>query len=186
MSFNELKSDMQTRVQKTIDALKKEFQGLRTGRASAGLLDSIRVDAYGSIVPINQVATVNVPEARMLSVNVWDKNLLKHVEKAIRESSLGLNPMNDGVGLRIPLPPLSEERRVELGKIAGRYTEESKVAVRNIRRDILDKVKKMKNDGDISEDDQKRYEEEVQKITDAATHEMDELLKAKEAEIRQV
>ena len=98
MSFNELKSDMQTRVQKTIDALKKEFQGLRTGRASAGLLDSIMVDAYGSIVPINQVATVNVPEARMLSVNVWDKNLLKHVEKAIRESSLGLNPMNDKIG----------------------------------------------------------------------------------------
>ncbi|MBP5534199.1 MAG: ribosome recycling factor [Alphaproteobacteria bacterium] len=186
MGFSELKTDMQTRVQKTIDSLKKDFQGLRTGRASTGLLDTIMVDAYGSSVPINQVATVSVPEARMLSVNVWDKNLLKHVEKAIRESSLGLNPMNDGVGLRIPLPPLSEERRVELTKIAGRYTEDAKVAVRNIRRDILDKIKKLKNDNEISEDEQKRYEDEVQKITDTATKEMDELLKAKEAEIRQV
>lgn len=186
MSFNELRTDMQTRVQKTIESLKKDFQGLRTGRASTGLLDSIMVDAYGSSVPINQVATVSVPEARMLSVNVWDKNLLKHVEKAIRESSLGLNPMNDGVSLRIPLPPLSEERRVELTKIAGRYTEEAKVAVRNIRRDILDKIKKSKNDNEISEDEQKRYEDEVQKITDNATKEMDELFKAKEAEIKQV
>ena len=186
MSFNELKSDMETRVQKTIESLKKDFSGLRTGRASTALLDSIMVDAYGSVVPINQVANVSVPEARMLSVNVWDKNLLKHVEKAIRESSLGLNPMNDGVGLRIPLPPLSEERRIELTKIAGRYTEEAKVAVRNIRRDILDKIKKMKNDNEISEDEQKRYEEEVQKITDNATKEMDELLKAKDIEIKQV
>lgn len=186
MSFNELKADMQDRVQKSIEALKKEFTGLRTGRASTALLDSIMVDAYGSMVPINQVGNVSVPEARMLSVNVWDKNLLKHVEKAIRESSLGLNPMNDGVQLRIPLPPLSEERRVELSKIAGKYTEEARVAVRNIRRDILDKVKKMKNDGEISEDDQKRYEEDVQKITDKAIAEMDEILKAKEAEIKQV
>ena len=186
MSFNELKSDMETRVQKTIESLKKDFSGLRTGRASTALLDSIMVDAYGSMVPINQVANVSVPEARMLSVNVWDKNLLKHVEKAIRESSLGLNPMNDGAGLRIPLPPLSEERRIELTKIAGRYTEEAKVAVRNIRRDVLDKIKKMKNDNEISEDEQKRYEEEVQKITDNATKEMDELLKAKDAEIKQV
>ena len=186
MSFNELKSDMETRVQKTIESLKKDFSGLRTGRASTALLDSIMVDAYGSVVPINQVANVSVPEARMLSVNVWDKNLLKHVEKAIRESSLGLNPMNDGVGLRIPLPPLSEERRIELTKIAGRYTEDAKVAVRNIRRDVLDKIKKMKNDNEISEDDQKRYEDEVQKITDNATKEMDDLLKAKDAEIKQV
>ena len=186
MSFNELKTDMQERVQKTIESLKKDFSGLRTGRASTNLLDSIMVDAYGSIVPINQVANVSVPEARMLSVNVWDKNLLKHVEKAIRESSLGLNPMNDGAGLRIPLPPLSEERRIELTKIAGRYTEDAKVAVRNIRRDVLDKIKKMKNDSEISEDEQKRYEEEVQKITDNATKEMDELLKAKDVEIKQV
>ena len=186
MSFNELKSDMETRVQKTIESLKKDFSGLRTGRASTALLDSIMVDAYGSVVPINQVANVSIPEARMLSVNVWDKNLLKHVEKAIRESSLGLNPMNDGVGLRIPLPPLSEERRIELTKIAGRYTEEAKVAVRNIRRDVLDKIKKMKSDNEISEDEQKRYEDEVQKITDNATKEMDELLKAKDTEIKQV
>lgn len=186
MSYNELKQDMQTRVQKSIESLKKDFSGLRTGRASTGLLDSIMVDAYGSMVPINQVGNVSVPEARMLSVNVWDKNLLKHVEKAIRESSLGLNPMNDGVQIRIPLPPLSEERRVELTKIAGKYTEEARIAVRNIRRDILDKIKKMKNDGEISEDDQKRYEEDVQKMTDKAIEEMDELLKVKEGEIKQV
>ncbi|MGN1091601.1 MAG: ribosome recycling factor [Alphaproteobacteria bacterium] len=186
MSFNELKNDMQTRVAKTVESLKKDFAGLRTGRASTALLDNIMVDAYGSMVPINQVGTVGIPEARMLSVNVWDKNLIKHVEKAIRESSLGLNPMNDGVQIRIPLPPLSEERRVELSKIAGKYTEEGKVAVRNIRRDILDKIKKMKNDNEISEDDEKRYGEEVQKITDAATAQMDELLKEKETEIKQV
>ncbi len=186
MSYNELKQDMQVRVQKSIESLKKDFSGLRTGRASTGLLDSIMVDAYGSMVPINQVGNVSVPEARMLSVNVWDKNLLKHVEKAIRESSLGLNPMNDGVQIRIPLPPLSEERRVELTKIAGKYTEEARIAVRNIRRDILDKIKKMKNDGEISEDDQKRYEEDVQKMTDKAIEEMDELLKVKEGEIKQV
>ena len=186
MSFNDLKNDMQTRVAKTVESLKKDFAGLRTGRASTALLDNIMVDAYGSMVPINQVGTVSVAEARMLSVNVWDKNLIKHVEKAIRESSLGLNPMNDGVQIRIPLPPLSEERRVELSKIAGKYTEEGKVAVRNIRRDVLDKIKKMKNDNEISEDDEKRYSEEVQKITDSATAQMDELLKEKEVEIKQV
>ena len=122
----------------------------------------------------------------MLSVSVWDKNLIKHVEKAIRESSLGLNPMNDGVQIRIPLPPLSEERRIELTKVAGKYTEEARVAVRNIRRDILDKIKKLKTDNEISEDEEKRYSEEVQKITDKAIADMDELLKAKEVEIKQV
>ncbi len=186
MNFNELKQDMQARVGKSIEALKKEFAGLRTGRASTGLLDSVMVNAYGAMVPLNQVGTVSVPEARMLSVSVWDKNLLKHVEKGIMEANLGLNPMNDGVQIRIPLPPLSEERRVELAKVAGKYTEESRIAVRNIRRDILDKIKKMKNDGDISEDDQKRYEDEIQKMTDAAIEEMDSLLKAKEVEIKQV
>lgn len=186
MNFNELKQDMQARVGKSIEALKKEFAGLRTGRASTGLLDSVMVNAYGTVVPLNQVGTVSVPEARMLSVSVWDKNLLKHVEKGIMEANLGLNPMNDGVQIRIPLPPLSEERRVELTKVAGKYTEESRIAVRNIRRDILDKIKKMKNDGDISEDDQKRYEDEIQKMTDAAIEEMDSLLKAKEVEIKQV
>ena len=186
MNFNELKADMQDRCTKSVEALKKEFSGLRTGRASTALLDSIMVDAYGSMMPINQVATVSVPEARMLSVSVWDKNLLKHVEKAIRESSLGLNPMNDGVQIRIPLPPLSEERRLELTKIAGKYTEESRVAVRNIRRDILDKIKKMKSDNEISEDEEKRYADEVQKITDKTIADMDEALKAKEVEIKQV
>ncbi len=186
MNFNELKQDMQERVSKSIEALKKEFAGLRTGRASTGLLDSVMVNAYGAVVPLNQVGTVSVPEARMLSVSVWDKNLLKNVEKGIMEANLGLNPMNDGVQIRIPLPPLSEERRLELVKVAGKYTEEGRIAVRNIRRDILDKIKKLKNDGEISEDDQKRYEDEIQKMTDTAIEEMDSLLKTKETEIKQV
>ena len=186
MSFNELKTDMQERVQKTIESLKKDFSGLRTGRASTNLLDSIMVDAYGSVVPINPVANVSVPEARMLSVNVWDKNLLKHVEKAIRESSLGLNPMNDGIVIRIPIPPLSEERRIELIKIAGKYTETARVSVRNLRRDALDGIKKLKNDNEITEDEQKRYETEIQKMTDEGIKALDDALKAKEAEIKQI
>ena len=123
MNYSEIKTDMQTRLGKTQDALKKDFAGLRTGRASTALLDPIMVDAYGSMVPLNQVGNVSVPEARMLSVQVWDKSLMKHVEKAIMESGLGLNPMNDGQCIRIPIPPLSEERRIELCKIAGKYTE---------------------------------------------------------------
>ncbi len=186
MKFDELKHDMQERVKKSVDSLKKEFSGLRTGRASTGLLDSVMVNAYGAMVPLNQVGTVSVPEARMLSVSVWDKNLLKHVEKGIMEANLGLNPMNDGVQIRIPLPPLSEERRLELVKVAGKYAEETRIAVRNIRRDILDKIKKMKSEGDISEDEQKRFEDEIQKITDTTINDVDALLKSKETEIKQV
>ena len=186
MDFNTIKANMQTATAKAQEALRHDFSGLQTGRATTALLDGLMVEAYGSVVPLNQVGAVSVPDARTLSVTVWDKSQLKAVEKAIVEANLGLNPMNDGVSLRIPLPPLSEERRVELTKIAGRYTEEAKVAVRNIRRDILDKIKKLKNDNEISEDEQQRYEDEVQKITDNATKEMDELFKAKEAEIKQV
>ncbi len=186
MSYTEIKTDMQTRLGKTVEALKKDFSGLRTGRATTALLDGIMVESYGTVVPLNQVGNVTVADARMLSVTVWDKSLLKKVEKAIIESGLGLNPMNDGVVIRIPIPPLSEERRVELTKIAGRYTETARVSVRNLRRDALDGIKKLKNANEISEDDQKRYETEIQKLTDEGIKELDELLKAKETEIHQV
>lgn len=186
MNYSEIKTDMQTRLGKTQDALKKDFAGLRTGRASTALLDPIMVDAYGSMVPLNQVGNVSVPEARMLSVQVWDKSLMKHVEKAIMESGLGLNPMNDGQCIRIPIPPLSEERRIELCKIAGKYTETARISARNIRRDALDEVKKLKNANEISEDDQKRFETEIQTLTDNTIKTLDEMLKAKEVEIKQV
>ena len=186
MNYSEIKTDMQTRLAKTQDSLKKDFAGLRTGRASTALLDPIMVDAYGSMVPLNQVGNVSVPEARMLSVQVWDKNLMKHVEKAIMESGLGLNPMNDGQSIRIPIPPLSEERRVELCKIAGKYTETARISARNIRRDALDEVKKLKNANESSEDDQKRFETEIQTLTDNAIKALDEMLKTKEVEIKQV
>ena len=186
MNYSEIKTDMQTRLGKTQEALKKDFAGLRTGRASTALLDPIMVDAYGSMVPLNQVGNVSVPEARMLSVQVWDKSLMKHVEKAIMESGLGLNPMNDGQCIRIPIPPLSEERRIELCKIAGKYTETARISARNIRRDALDEVKKLKNANEISEDDQKRFETEIQTLTDNTIKALDEMLKAKEVEIKQV
>lgn len=186
MNYSEIKTDMQTRLGKTQEALKKDFAGLRTGRASTALLDPIMVDAYGSMVPLNQVGNVSVPEARMLSVQVWDKSLMKHVEKAIMESGLGLNPMNDGQSIRIPIPPLSEERRIELCKIAGKYTETARISARNIRRDALDEVKKLKNANEISEDDQKRFETEIQTLTDNTIKALDEMLKAKEVEIKQV
>ena len=144
------------------------------------------VDAYGSMVLLNQVGNVSVPEARMLSVQVWDKSLMKHVEKAIMESGLGLNPMNDGQCIRIPIPPLSEERRIELCKIAGKYTETARISARNIRRDALDEVKKLKNANEISEDDQKRFETEIQTLTDNTIKALDDMLKAKEVEIKQV
>ena len=186
MNYSEIKTDMQTRLGKTQEALKKDFAGLRTGRATTALLDPIMVDAYGSMVPLNQVGNVSVPEARMLSVQVWDKSLMKHVEKAIMESGLGLNPMNDGQCIRIPIPPLSEERRVELCKIAGKYTETARISARNIRRDALDDVKKLKNANENFEDDQKRFETEIQTLTDTTIKALDDMLKAKEVEIKQV
>lgn len=186
MDYTEIKQNMQAHLMKTQEALKKEFAGLRTGRATTALLDGIMVDAYGAISPLNQVGSVSVPEARMLSVQVWDKSLLKAVEKAIMESGLGLNPMNDGQMIRIPIPPLSEERRVELIKIAGKYTETARVSARNVRREALDGVKKLKGDNLISEDEQKRHEVEIQDMTDKTIAALDEMLKAKEVEIKQV
>ncbi|MBQ8482021.1 MAG: ribosome recycling factor [Alphaproteobacteria bacterium] len=184
--YNSLKSDTLERMEKTVDALKNDFGGLRAGRAHASLLDGILVEAYGSMTPISQVGTVSVPDARTLSVSVWDKGLAKNVEKALRESELGLNPMSDGQLIRIPIPPLSEERRKELVKIAGKYTEQSKIAIRNIRRDAMDEVKKMKKDALISEDDEKKYNNEIQKWTDDAVKKIDEQFSAKEQDIMQV
>lgn len=184
--YNSLKNDTMERMEKTVEALKADFGGLRAGRAHASLLDGILVEAYGSMTPISQVGTVSVPDARTLSVSVWDKGLAKSVEKALRESELGLNPMSDGQLIRIPIPPLSEERRKELVKIAGKYAEQSKVAIRNIRRDAMDEVKKMKKDAEISEDDEKKYNNDIQKWTDDAVKKIDDQFSAKEQDIMQV
>jgi len=184
MSWEQIKTDMQNNMVKAEEALHKEFSGLRTGRATTALLDGIMVEAYGSVVPLNQVGNVSVPDARTLSISVWDKSLIKSVEKAITEANLGLNPMNDGQLIRLPIPPLSEERRLEIVKIAGRYTEEVRVSVRNYRREALDTLKAIKDS--LSEDDYKRYEKEIQDLTDKTIAKLDENLKAKEAEIKQV
>ncbi|MCQ2914226.1 MAG: ribosome recycling factor [Alphaproteobacteria bacterium] len=186
VAFNELKQTSKEKMDKTLETLKKDFSGLRTGRASAALLDGIKVEAYGALSPLNQVANVSVPEARLLNVQVWDKSLLKAVEKAIRESPIGVNPVNDGASIRVPIPPLTEERRIELTKVAGKYTESARVAIRNVRRDAMDAIKKMKSDNEISEDEQKKYETEIQTLTDNAIKTADDSLKAKEAEIKQV
>jgi ribosome recycling factor len=169
-----------------VDVLKQEFGGLRTGRASVSLLDPIVVDAYGSQMPLNQLGTVSVPEPRMLSVQVWDKSLVQAVEKAIRSSGLGLNPVIDGQVLRLPIPELTEERRVEISKIAGKYAEQARVAARNVRRDGMDTLKTMEKDGEISQDELHMYGEDIQKMTDEVIQTMDELLADKEQEIMQV
>tara|TARA_S200000501_G_scaffold224956_1_gene210883 strand:+ start:1047 stop:1604 length:558 start_codon:yes stop_codon:yes gene_type:complete len=179
-------ADLERRMDGALTSLAKEFQGLRTGRASTQLLDSVIVEAYGASMPINQIATVSVPEPRMLSVQVWDKENTKIVEKAIRDSNLGLNPQVDGQLLRIPLPDLSEERRQELSKIAAKYAENAKIAVRNVRRDGMDTTKRMEKDGDISQDDRHIYDEEIQTITNKSINKIDELLSSKEVEIMQV
>lgn len=184
--FNEIRSDTKTRMEKTIDTLKNDFSGLRAGRAHASLLDGIMVEAYGSMTPLSQVSTISVPDARTLSVSVWDKGTAKSAEKAIRESDLGLNPVSDGQLIRVPIPPLSEERRKELIKVAGKYAEQNKVAIRNIRRDSIDGIKKLKKDNAISEDEEKRYENEVQKMTDDSIKKIDEMYALKEKDIMQV
>lgn len=184
--FNEIKSDTKNRMDKTLESLKTDFSGLRAGRAHASLLDGIMVDAYGSMTPISQVGTISVPDARTLSVSVWDRSLAKAVDKALRESDLGLNPASDGQLIRIPIPPLSEERRKELVKIASKYAEQNKVAIRNIRRDGLDGIKKLKKDNLISEDEEKRFENEIQKLTDESIKKIDEMFATKEKDILQV
>ncbi len=178
--------DYAKRMDGAIAALKHEFNGLRTGRASANLLDPVMVEAYGATTPITQVAAVNVPEPRLISVQVWDKGVVGAVDKAIRSAGLGLNPVVDGQTLRIPIPPLTGERRTELAKLAGKYAETARVAVRNVRRDAMDHLKKAEKDHDISEDEHKKLADEVQKTTDAHVKSIDEALKHKEDEIMQV
>lgn len=174
---------LEKRMEASLSALKSEFASLRTGRASASILDKVMVSAYGAMTPLNQCAAINVPEPRMITVTVWDKSLIDAVDKAIRESNLGINPVGDGTVLRLPIPELNEERRIELTKVAGSYAEGARVSVRNVRRDGMDQVKKA--DG-LGEDDQKLYSDEIQELTDAAIKKVDEALEAKQAEIMQV
>ncbi len=178
--------DYKKRMDGAITALSHEFGGLRTGRASASLLDPVQVEAYGSTSPLNQVAGVTVPEPRMISVQVWDKAIVSAVDKAIRSANLGLNPIVDGQTLRIPIPPLTGERRQELAKVAGKYAEQQRVAVRNVRRDAMEHLKKLEKEHVISQDEHKRHNDEVQKITDEHIRKVDEMLRHKEEEIMQV
>ena len=178
--------DLKRRMDGAIEALKKEFAGLRTGRASIGLLEPVRVEAYGTPTPLNQLANISVPEPRMITVQVWDKTMVPTIDKAIRNSGIGLNPVVEGQLLRIPIPPLNEERRAEIAKLAGSYAEHARVAVRNVRRDGMDALKKLEKDGTISEDEQKSYADDVQKLTDDAIKRIDDSLKTKQDEIMQV
>ena len=178
--------DLKRRMDGAISALRQEFAGLRTGRASASLLEPVTVEAYGQSTPLNQVATIGVPEPRMLSVQVWDKSNVGAVDKSIRNSGLGLNPVVDGQTLRIPIPALNEERRAELAKLAGKYAEQARVAARNVRRDGMESLKRLEKDGVISEDEHRSEADEVQKLTDACISDIDSALKSKEEEIMQV
>jgi ribosome recycling factor len=179
-------AELKRRMQGALATLKHEFGGLRTGRASASLVEPVHVDAYGQSTPLNQVATISVPEARLISVQVWDKALVGAVDRAIRDANLGLSPNVEGQTLRIRTPELNEQRRKELVKVAHKYAEESRVAVRHVRRDGIDILKRLLKDHAIPEDDEKRHEAEVQKATDDSVHEIDALLAAKEKEIMQV
>ncbi len=176
-------NELKRRMDGAIAVLAKEFGGLRTGRANASLLEHVQVEAYGGTMPLNQVGNVSVPEPRMLSVKVYDKTLVKAVEKAISSAGLGLNPMADGDLVRVPIPDLSQERRVELSKVAKKYAEECRVAIRNVRRDGMDALKKMEKDGQISKDEHKKREDQIQKLTDEHVKKVDETVAAKEKEI---
>lgn len=179
-------ADLKRRMQGAVQAFKHDLGSLRTGRASANLLDPIQVDAYGSMMPMNQVGTVSVPEPRLISVQVWDRGMVAAVEKAIRESDLGLNPQTEGQTIRLRIPEMNEQRRKEMVKVAHKYAEEARVAVRHVRRDGLDLLKKMEKDGDIGQDEQVRQSDAVQKLTDQAVADIDAALAAKEKEIMQV
>lgn len=183
---NAITKDLKRRMEGAVDVLKKELNGLRTGRASVSFLDPVMVDAYGSSVPLNQVGNIAAAEARLLTVQVWDKGLVKSVEKAITNAGLGLNPQSDGTLVRIPIPALDEERRKDLTKVAGKYCEQAKISVRNVRRDGMDALKRMEKDGEISQNEQHRMSDEIQSLTDAEVARIDELLAAKQAEIMQV
>jgi len=178
--------DIERRMNGAIEVLKQEFAGLRTGRASMHLLEPINVEAYGSSMPMNQVGTIGVPEPRMITVQVWDRSLVGAVERAIRESDLGLNPQTEGQLIRVPIPMLSEERRVELSKIAHKYAEQARVAVRNVRRDGMDTLKRMEREHEMSQDEQHMWSEEIQEMTDRHIKAIDEALEQKDSEIMQV
>ena len=179
-------ADLEKRMRSALDALKREFSGLRTGRASASLLDPVQVQVYGQRMPLSQVGTVSVPEPRMISVQVWDKAAVPAVDKAIREANLGLNPIIDGQNLRLPIPALTADRRKDLVKLAHKYAETARVAVRNVRRDGMDTLKKAEKDGDMSQDDHKKQSTKVQEMTDRLIKEIDGTLSQKEAEINTV
>ncbi len=178
--------DIRRRMDGALKALVAEFAGLRTGRASTGLLEPLMVDAYGSKMPITQLGTLGVPEPRLITVQVWDASVVKAVERAIRESDLGLNPQTEGQTIRVPLPDLNEERRQELVKVAGKYAEQARVAVRNVRRDGMETLKRMEKDGDISEDEHRTQSQEIQKMTDDHVKQIDDTFHEKEKEIMQV
>lgn len=186
MAEEALLKDLQRRMDGALDALRKEFGGLRTGRASASLLEPIQVNAYGNVTPLSQLASVNVPEPRMITVQVWDRNNVKAVDKAIRESSLGLNPQTEGQLIRVPIPDLNEERRRELTKVAAKYAEAARVSVRNVRRDGIEALRKKEKDGDISQDEHRKLEKDVQSLTDGHIKRIDETLSQKDKEILQV
>ncbi len=186
MDFQALKAEIEQKTQQTIEVLNGEFAGLRTGRASVHLLDGVRVPVYGADMPITQVATISTPDNQSLTVTVWDINNAGPVEKAIRDSGLGLNPMTAGGVIRLNLPPLTEERRRELVKVSGKYAEEAKISMRNIRQDAMGKIKRAVADKEISEDDQRKYEDDLQKVFDRRAAEVDALAKQKEADIMAV
>ena len=178
--------DLDRRMEGALEVLHREFSGLRTGRASTSLLEPVQVEAYGSRVPLNQVGNISVPDPRMLTVQVWDKSLVKAVEKAITEAGLGLNPAAEGQSIRVPIPALTEQRRAELTKVAGKYAEDARVAVRNVRRHGMDELKKAEKDGAISEDEHRKLSADIQGLTDAFIRKIDEILANKEKDIMQV
>lgn len=184
--LNELKEDLTRRMDGALETLRREFSGLRSGRANPALLEPVRVEAYGSEVPLAQVGTIGAPEARMLTVQVWDRSLVGAVERAIRDAGIGLNPASDGQLVRVPIPQLTGERRTELSKLAGKYSEGAKVAVRGVRRDGMDQTKALEKKGTISQDDEKRWADEIQKLTDQYIKRIDEAFAEKDKEIKQV
>ena len=184
MAFDE--NDLRRRMVGAVNSLKEDFIGLRTGRASTALLDTVMVEAYGSKMPINQVASLSTPESRLILIQVWDQSMVNSVEKSIRETELGLNPQTEGSSIRIPIPELSEDRRIELVKVAGKYAEQAKISIRNVRRDIVESTRKLQRDKEISEDEKRDAENKIQNITDSYVKEIDSMLSQKEIDIKKV
>ena len=186
MAEDNLLKDLGRRMDGALEALRKEFGGLRTGRASTSLLEPVMVNAYGGMVPLKEVATINVPEPRMITVQVWDRTLVKAVDRAIREAGLGLNPQTEGQSMRVPIPDLNEERRRELTRVAAKYAEQARVSVRNVRRDGIEALRRLEKEGEISQDQQRKLQHEIQQLTDEQIKRVDETLAQKDKEILQV